>query len=1496
MCHVPRWFWRLTILLVSMAVTRGGIIPSRAEAQVCTQGAINMYAVADQQNTFTGCTQFSSPPLNSTADSARWKVVGAGVRGWVKHFSCLASGNVTTCSVSPTKDSSTSVDTVTVSVAYSTGSTGAGGTVTLNAVDDSGDAISGILTDSTPYTTITNFTNATDQDMARCSVSCFAVTASSSTPAYYSLGKPRSVTLDYNGDRARPRPFIYADVQTHIGTAPTKYQLQVTTSAGAKIPFTNGDSVLNFTGATGTHRLAGQLVLDSTIATGPLPVTVTTSAIYSTGTISQSTNLSLAVVNERNSPIAHGWSLAKVQRLYVQAATGSILMAEGNGSAEVFTGCGSGVCVSPAGEYSMLWYSPGSLPATTYTRKYPDSSQAVFNSVGQEIERIDSYGNADSLAYDGQGRLIAVYDPVRTRSGGGRAYTELTYNTYGLATIVSPGANGTFTGGRTTTVTVNASDSTLGEIADPDGHATMFGYDAHKRLSWERDRRGDTTKFGYDTLSWKMTSTSSPPVPVDSGNGMIKASLYSLTTTYQPWQLVGVPTAPTGTTPATPALPSMHGTITDPAGHVTTIAVNRWGQADSVVNALGAVMQVSLADSNPIPQIVTSPQGGSTQITFSASTILSVQPASGSAVNMLYHSGYGEPDSIFGGGAPSQRLFIGTGGRIDSIRVDGHVIVGMTDTVRMMRYTYDSRGRTLSAQDIGGHTTHYHYDAVFGNLDSVQAVGNRVTVVRYDQYGRDSATWNNSTPHRSTIYDVMNRVTSLYDGVNVSPTAYSYDALFAVRVQDPKNQVFLSTTDALGRPSSLHDAGDTTKYTSYRYNVDGLLTSITNRRSQLTNVTYDSAHRVLTNQRLVSGVVVAADSFAYDVNGLRTVEWNNAERDSIFTATSGWVDSVVTILSNVNQRYRVWYEPDSALRVSYATITTKTISGITLFPAVFTPRSYTYDNYTGLLTTVTLNNSTKYQTHFTYNTELNLVSTQYPGTGTSPLPGPLAESLISDHAPYQVQFSSSVLDNPINQKFGYDSLGRLNTTIPVNTAQNKWQITQYDYDGLGRLAATRLNDSTGLCAADTTSGYQCGTEARQDTLEYDAVGNLTGGTMAGITVGAGYRNGNRDTTLRAVTHTFDLDGNVTANGSRQFYWGVEGHLDSVVAGTTTLSYQYYANGFLAKRLRNGALDRIFLWDGSQLLAELDSSGTVVYGEYVSMGTDAPFAYIKNSGSGISASYHMTDAAGNAFALIRSDSGGVQSVREQYVYDEYGAQSLSVDSGYTNRMTWKGMVYEGDSTRLYYARARWYDPQQGRFMSEDPTGLGGGINQYVFGGDDHINNADPSGSDMCEQIDADFGPDYDPLCQQIMPNASDFGNCGGTTAECIAQYVGTDTSADTTNLPATAQTAQTTDTVQTLLFGTHWCGPGGGGWPVNELDSACQAHDRCYDANGLTIGDNSNPFLAPGKSAALFNCNESLCIAASHPRPFIQGGAAVILYFTLTPLNRGACIANMPFVS
>jgi uncharacterized protein RhaS with RHS repeats len=56
--------------------------------------------------------------------------------------------------------------------------------------------------------------------------------------------------------------------------------------------------------------------------------------------------------------------------------------------------------------------------------------------------------------------------------------------------------------------------------------------------------------------------------------------------------------------------------------------------------------------------------------------------------------------------------------------------------------------------------------------------------------------------------------------------------------------------------------------------------------------------------------------------------------------------------------------------------------------------------------------------------------------------------------------------------------------------------------------------------------------------------------------------------------------------------------------------------------------------------------------------------------------------------------------------------------------------------LYYMRNRWYEPRTGRFLSEDPIGLAGGINPYVYAGDDPVNRWDPRGLIAIRQCEID----------------------------------------------------------------------------------------------------------------------------------------------------------------
>jgi len=49
--------------------------------------------------------------------------------------------------------------------------------------------------------------------------------------------------------------------------------------------------------------------------------------------------------------------------------------------------------------------------------------------------------------------------------------------------------------------------------------------------------------------------------------------------------------------------------------------------------------------------------------------------------------------------------------------------------------------------------------------------------------------------------------------------------------------------------------------------------------------------------------------------------------------------------------------------------------------------------------------------------------------------------------------------------------------------------------------------------------------------------------------------------------------------------------------------------------------------------------------------------------------------------------------------------------------------------FYYMRARYYDPEVGRFVSEDPIGFDGGLNLYAYVGGNPISAVDPTGLEL-----------------------------------------------------------------------------------------------------------------------------------------------------------------------
>src|SRR5439155_16096883 len=62
----------------------------------------------------------------------------------------------------------------------------------------------------------------------------------------------------------------------------------------------------------------------------------------------------------------------------------------------------------------------------------------------------------------------------------------------------------------------------------------------------------------------------------------------------------------------------------------------------------------------------------------------------------------------------------------------------------------------------------------------------------------------------------------------------------------------------------------------------------------------------------------------------------------------------------------------------------------------------------------------------------------------------------------------------------------------------------------------------------------------------------------------------------------------------------------------------------------------------------------------------------------------------------------------------------------------GLVWDAD-VGLYYARARWYDPQVGRFLSPDPGMIEAGRSAYEYAGNNPLRFRDPGGQTLNDTV-------------------------------------------------------------------------------------------------------------------------------------------------------------------
>ncbi len=286
--------------------------------------------------------------------------------------------------------------------------------------------------------------------------------------------------------------------------------------------------------------------------------------------------------------------------------------------------------------------------------------------------------------------------------------------------------------------------------------------------------------------------------------------------------------------------------------------------------------------------------------------------------------------------------------------------------------------------------------------------------------------------------------------------------------------------------------------------------------------------------------------------------------------------------------------------------------------------------------------------------------------------------------------------------FAYDNANRLSSKTLPNQVQTVYvyndanQVTGLAWGKTGQAALGSLGygyDSRGQLVAQT------GSHAPQ-ALPPASTNNT-------------FDDNNRQTQANGNARSYDADGHLLSDGTRTYTWDDRDHLSQITQGGTVIaSYSYDALGRRSARTENGTTTQ-YLYDGLNTVQE--TQGTTINPILTGPGIDERYARDDNGGR----TYFLTDLLGSTRLLTDTNGNAVQ----RYDYDPYGTTTQSSTS-YSNPYQYTGR--EHDQNGLYYYRARYYTPELGRFVSEDPLQLAAGVNSYSYVGDNPISFFDPYG--------------------------------------------------------------------------------------------------------------------------------------------------------------------------
>ncbi|MCJ8014565.1 DUF6531 domain-containing protein [Paenibacillus sp. KQZ6P-2] len=996
---------------------------------------------------------------------------------------------------------------------------------------------------------------------------------------------------------------------------------------------------------------------------------------------------------------------------------------------------------------------------TGYTDSAGSKTTYAYDSYARLSKETDALGGVTRYEYDAIGNLIKVTDP----KGAETAYAYDDNNR--IASATDPEGNDSkyeYDGngnlirqseasGAETRIEYDRRNLPV-QIMDAEGGVTRFSYDGAGRLTQETDPLGHAVVYTYDPLGQLTAQT--------DALGQVTAYSYD-----GAGRLIRM-TAPNGAEwkMEYDARGLLVKTI-DPLGSVSTIARDALGRVVQSTDEAGKTTTYAYDPLNRVTKMV-DPLGQATQFAYNAHDLLTgLTDAKGQSTTYAYDP-LGRLTQV------TNSLGNKTAYAYDSL---GNIISKTDALGRVTGYQYNRRSDLIREIAPDQRITELAYDSV-GNVTGMTSPDGTVTSYAYDLLSRLTGIQYPDSKHVGYQYDAAGRRTQMTDDLGM--TTYTYDALNRlISVRDPnKRTIRYEWTptgqrsrveypdgtsvsyqyDLLDRMTSVTDAAGRT--TSYEYDARGLLVSKHLPTLGESNYRYDDAGQLVDlTHRNQFGKILEKMSYAYDPAGnlIRTERMSDGN-DEDDDDTNDKEKRIITdyAYDALNQLVQVQRQNEEAglpsiTSYQYDVVGNRTTKSSSWGDLADT-ENYTYDAAGRLLQMTSGTEINNYR----YDPRGNLLEViqerlQLPDTLKTVAGATYADPTVT----------ANVYDQPADDPAAGLPIHGLDAPLGLMDSVGKWSapemIQQYAWDG-----ANRLIRQTNERGDVTQYAYDGDGNRMKMTIDY-AHGGKGHGNGNGNGNGNNGNNGNGNNGNGNNGNGNNGNGNNgNGNGKDKCHVVPPGFIPPGLAKKCGQYDEEYPDMHPGgprdgweKQYKKEHWELNFTNDVSLALpeplqvAETDDSKwkqSYVYGaggERLSM-TYLP-AYDDNNGWEPSPGeggaepgtqpktlWYMQDALGSVMGLVEKDG----RVSARYHYDEFG---IPLDDkkfdlnwpGPDNLFGYTGLGY-GYNDGLTYARARYYQPEIGRFVSEDTYKgqLSNTLSQnlYVYVENNPLRWIDPSG--------------------------------------------------------------------------------------------------------------------------------------------------------------------------